>query len=131
MSLDNTTTLIASEAITEFALVSVNANGKATITDASTENNCLGIAQRACSAGDAVDVILFGKSRAIAGGNIAPATMSLLMATTNGKLIAFDGSADNYAVAQIVPNINQASAADGDQITVIFRGPSNVTSLTP
>lgn len=130
MSLDNTTTLIASEAITEFALVSVDANGKATITDASTENNCLGIAQRACSAGDAVDVILFGKSRAIAGGNIAPATMSLLMATTNGKLIAFDGSADKYAVAQIVPNINQASAVDGDQITVVFRGPSNVTSLT-
>lgn len=123
-------TLVAAEAITEFALVSVNSDGKATITDAATENNCLGIAQRGCDSGDVVEIIALGKSRAIAGGNIAPATMNQLMATTDGKLIAFDGAADKYAVARMIPNINQTSAADGDQISVIFTGPVNVTSLT-
>ena len=123
-------TLVAAEAITEYALVSVNSDGKATITDAATENNCIGIAQRGCDSGDVVEIIALGKSRAIAGGNIAPATMNQLMATTDGKLIAFDGAADKYAVARMIPNINQTSAADGDQISVIFTGPVNVTSLT-
>jgi len=127
---DNIISLVAAEAVTEFALVSVDANGKATITDAATENNCVGVAQRACDAGDVVEVVVFGKTRAIAGGNIAPATMNQLMATTDGKLIAFDGAADKYAVARMLPNINQTSAASGDQISVIFTGPVNVTSLS-
>ena len=123
---DNIVTMVAVEAITEFALVSVDVNGKASITTAATENNCIGIAQRACSAGDVVEVKVNGaKSRAIAGGAIAPATMNLLMATTAGKLIAFAGGAGDYAVAYMLPNINQASASDGDQINVVFTGPSN------
>ena len=126
---DNIISLVAAEAITEFALVSVNVDGKATITDAATENNCVGVAQRACSAGDVVEVAVLGKTRAIAGGTIAPATMNLLMATTGGKLIAFDGAATKYAVARMLPNVNQVSAVDGDQISVIFVGPSSVTSL--
>jgi len=127
---DNYITLVAAEAITEFALVSVNVDGKATITDAATENNCVGIAQRACDSGDVVEVVCFGLTRAIAGGNIAPATMNLLMATTDGKLVAFDGATDKYAVARMIPNINQDSAADGEQIKVVFTGPSNVTALS-
>jgi hypothetical protein len=126
---DNIISLVAAEAITEFALVSVNVDGKATITDAATENNCVGVAQRACSLGDVVEVVVFGKTRAIAGGNIAPATMNLLMATTDGKLVAFDGAATKYAVARMLPNVNQDSAIAGDQISVIFVGPSSVTSL--
>ena len=126
---DNIISLVAAEAITEFALVSVDVNGKATITDAATEDNCIGVAQRACSAGDVVEVAVLGKTRAIAGGTIAPATMNLLMATTGGKLIAFDGAATKYAVARMLPNVNQVSAVDGDQISVIFVGPSSVTSL--
>ena len=123
---DNIITLVAAEAITEFALVSVNVAGKATITDAATENNCVGIAQRACSTGDVVEVKINGaKSRAIAGGTIAPETMNLLMATTDGKLIAFGGGAGEYAVAYMLPNINQVGASSGDQINVVFTGPSN------
>jgi len=126
---DNTITLVAAEAITEYALVSVNVDGKATITDAATENNCVGIAQRACSAGDVVEVAVLGKTRAIAGGAIAPATMNLLMATTGGKLVAFDGATSKYAVARMLPNVNQDSAADGDQIFVVFTGPANLTAI--
>ena len=128
---DNLLSFVAAEAITEFALVSVNVDGKVAITDAATEDNCVGIAQRACSAGDSVEVKVLGKSRAIAGGNIAPASMNLLMATTDGKLIAFDAGTDNYAVARMLPNINQAAASSGDQINVIFTGPVALTAVTP
>jgi len=55
--------------------------------------------------------------------------MNLLMATTDGKLVAFDGAATKYAVARMLPNVNQDSAIAGDQISVIFVGPSSVTSL--
>ena len=58
---DNIVSFVAAEAITEFALVSADVNGKITITDAATENNCQGIAQRACSAGDSVEVLLLGQ----------------------------------------------------------------------
>ena len=125
---DNIVSFIAAEAITEYALVSVDSDGKAEITTAATENNCVGIAQRACSAGDSVEVKVLGKSRAIAGGNIAPATMNLLMAAADGKLVAFDEGAGNYAVARMLPNINQVSAASGDQINVIFTGPVALTA---
>ena len=125
---DNLLSFVAAEAITEYALVSVNVDGKVAITDSEDETNCVGIAQRACSAGDSVEVKVLGKSRAIAGGNIAPATMNLLMAATDGKLVAFDEGAGNYAVARMLPNINQVSAASGDQINVIFTGPVALTA---
>lgn len=126
---DNIITLVAANAITEFALVSVDVNGKADITTAATENNCVGVAQRACSAGEVVEVVTFGITRAIAGASIAPATMNLLMATTAGKLIPFDGAASKYAVARMIPNINQDEASDGEQIKVVFTGPSNLTAI--
>jgi len=122
---------VAAEAITEFALVSVNADGKIVITDASTDNSCVGIAQRACASGDSVEVLVSGLSRAIAGGTISPETMALLMVTTGGKLIAYDAAIDNYSVARAIPNINQTGAVSGDQLQVIFNGPSNLTALTP
>ena len=121
---------MAANTITEFALVSVDVNGKANITTAATENNCVGVAQRACSAGEVVEVVTLGITRAIAGASIAPATMNLLMATTAGKLIPFDGLASKYAVARMIPNINQDAASDGDQIKVVFTGPSNLTAIS-
>ena len=122
---DNMISFIAAEAITEFAAVSVDSAGKVVITDASTDEASVGIAQRACSAGDAVDVIVSGVSRAIAGAAIAPETTSLLMAETNGNLIPFVAGSGNFSVARILPNINHHSPADGDQIRVVFTGPSN------
>lgn len=126
MATNNILSFVAAGAITEYALVSTDVNGKIAVCTDPQDDNCVGIAQRACSAGDVVEVALLGSiTRAIAGGNIAPATMSLLMASTGGKLIAWDGGAGNYAVAQVLPNINQTSAADGDQILVAFTAPSN------
>lgn len=122
---DNIISFVAAEAITEFALVSVDSAGKAVITDASTDEACVGIAQRACSAGDSVEVIVGGISRAIAGAAIAPETTSLLMAEANGNLIPLVKGSGNFSVARILPNINHHSPADGDQIKVVFTGPSN------
>jgi hypothetical protein len=126
MANNNILSFIAAGTITEYALVATDVNGKVAVCTDPQDDNCIGVAQRACSAGDAVEVALLGSiTRAIAGGAIAPATMSLLMATTAGKLVAWDGGAGNYAVAQVLPNINQASASDGDQILVAFTAPSN------
>jgi hypothetical protein len=121
---DNIFSFVAAEAITEFAAVSVNADGKIIITDASTDDSCVGIAQRACSAGDSVEVVIDGVTRAIAGDAIAPETTSLLMAEPNGKLIPLVLGSGNFAIARILPNINHHSPADGDQIKVVFTGPN-------
>ena len=122
---DNIISFIAAEAITEFAAVSVDANGKAVVTDASTDEACVGVAQRAASTGDAVEVVVSGLTRAIAGAAIAPETTSLLMAEANGNLIPFVKGSGNFSIARIIPNANHASPADLDQIKVIFTGPSN------
>ena len=45
---DNLVSFVAGEAITEFAIVSLNGDGKVVITDAATDNNVVGVAQRAC-----------------------------------------------------------------------------------
>ena len=115
---------VAAEAITEFALVSVNTDGKIVITDAATDARCVGIAQRACASGDAVEVLVQGVSRVIAGGTIAN-TVSLVMADTDGKVLTH-ATTGNYSIGQILPNINQTSASASDQILIKFTGPCNL-----
>jgi hypothetical protein len=115
---------VAAEAITEFALVSVNTAGKIVITDAATDARCVGIAQRACASGDSVEVLVQGVSRVIAGATIAN-TVSLVMADTDGKVVTH-ATTGNYSIGQILPNINQTSASASDQILIKFTGPCNL-----
>jgi len=115
---------VAAEAITEFALVSADTAGKIKITDVATDARCIGIAQRACASGDSVEVLVQGVSRVIAGGLIAN-TVSLVMADTDGKVVTH-GTAGNYSIGQILPNINQTSASASDQILIKFTGPCNL-----
>ena len=121
----NTKTFIAGGNITEFALVSIDTDGKVQVTSASNDAKVIGVAQRAVSTGEAVDVLLSGCTRVIAGGSITFATTPLLMATTAGKVVAH-ATSGNYSVCRVVPNINQTSAASGDQIEVFFTGPQNL-----
>ena len=121
---DKILSFVAAEAITEFALVSVNTAGKVVITDAATDARCIGIAQRACDSGDSVEVLVQGTSRVIAGATIAN-TVSLVMATTDGK-VATHATTGNYSIGQILPNINQVSSSAGDQILIKFTGPNNL-----
>lgn len=117
-------TFVASEAITEFALVSSTTDGKIAITDAATDARCIGVAQRACASGEVVEVLVQGESRVIAGDAIAN-TVSLVMADTDGNVVAH-ATSGNYAIGQILPNVNQASASADDQILIKFTGPNNL-----
>lgn len=117
-------TFVASEAITEFALVSSTTDGKIAITDAATDARCIGVAQRACASGEVVEVLVQGESRVIAGGTIAN-TVSLVMADTDGNVVAH-ATSGNYAIGQILPNVNQASSSADDQILIKFTGPNNL-----
>lgn len=121
---DNIISFVAHEAITEYALVSVNNDGKIVITDAADDARCVGVAQRACDAGDSVEVKVSGLTRVIAGATIAN-TVSLVMASTNGVVITH-ATSGNYSIGQIIPNINQASSAANDQIFINFTGPQNL-----
>jgi len=121
---DNIISFVAAEAITEYALVSVDTAGKIVITDAATDRRCVGIAQRACALGDSVEVKVNGISRVIAGATIAN-TVSLVMADTDGKVITH-ATTGNFSIGQIIPNINQVSSSAGDQVFMNFTGPQNL-----
>ena len=121
---DNIISFVAHEAITEYALVSVNNDGKIVITDAADDARCVGVAQRACDAGDSVEVKVSGLTRVIAGATIAN-TVSLVMASTNGVVITH-ATSGNYSIGQIIPNINQVSSVANDQILINFTGPQNL-----
>lgn len=121
---DNIISFVAAEAITEYALVSVDTAGKIVITDAATDRRCVGIAQRACALGDSVEVKVNGISRVIAGATIAN-SVSLVMADTDGKVITH-ATSGNFSIGQIIPNINQVSSSAGDQVFMNFTGPQNL-----
>ena len=115
---------IADGAITEFALVSVTTAGKISVTTAGTDTRCVGVAQRACASGDSVEVLVSGLTRVIAGATIAN-TISLVMATTAGKVTPHTGST-KYSIGQVIPNINQVSSVANDRILINFTGPQNL-----
>lgn len=121
---DNIISFVAAEAITEYALVSVDTAGKIVITDAATDRRCVGVAQRACALGDSVEVKVNGITRVVAGATIA-STVSLIMADTNGKVVTH-ATSGNFSIGQVLPNINQVSSAAGDQIFINFTGPQNL-----
>jgi len=116
---------IAASTITEFALVSIDGNGKVAVTTSASDKACVGVAQRGASAGEPVDVVISGVSRVIAGGSITFDSASLVMASTAGKVVTHATSA-NYAIGRIIPNINQTSAAANDQLSIVFTGPNNL-----
>ena len=111
--------------VTQFALVKFDTAGKVSIATDSTSNATLGVALSGGDAGDYIPVQLEGKVTVIAGATITNfATTPLLAVTTGGKVQA--AVAGDYPVCAVVPNINQVSAADGDQIQVTFSRPSTV-----
>lgn len=119
------TSFIASEAITEFAIVSLDAAGKVVITDLATDAAAVGVAQRACNAGDSVDVVVHGLTKVIASESITFVTTPILSANTDGKVQATD-TAGQYPLCRVISNTNQTSASAGEQLLVLFTGPSIV-----
>ncbi len=105
----------------KFTLVKVNASNQVVECSANTDIP-LGIAQRGGASGDLIEVCLSGPSFAIAGGAITLGTNQLLMPSTSGKLVAYAGGAGTeHSVAEFIHN---ATASDGDEILVLYRGAS-------
>ena len=118
---------VCASAVTEFAIVAIDANGKIAVATDATSPAVVGVAQRAASAGDSVEVCVFGLTRIIAGGSLTFVTTPLLAVTTGGKVKSGLTSGD-YAVARVMPNINQTSAAANEQLVVLFTGPLTVNA---
>ena len=118
---------ICASAVTEFAIVAIDANGKIAVASSATSPAVVGVAQRAASAGDSVEVCVFGLTRVIAGGSLTFVTTPLLAVTTAGAVKSGLTSGD-YAVARVMPNINQVSAAANEQIVAFFFGPTTVNA---
>ena len=126
MSTPITQTFIAAGTIREYRAVSVDGNGKVVESAIGTDKAIVGIAQRAVTAGEAVDVVISGLTRAIAGGNITASTEPRLkVVTANGGKLE-NVAAGDFAVCRMIPNINQTTAVDNDQILVLFIGPTIV-----
>jgi hypothetical protein len=118
---------ICASAVTEFAIVAIDANGKIAVATDATSPAVVGVAQRAASAGDSVEVCVFGLTRMIAGGSLTFVTTPLLAVTTAGAVKSGLTSGD-YAVARVMPNINQVSAAANEQLVAFFFGPTTVNA---
>ena len=119
-------TLIAAEAITALQAVVINSNGKASLANATNGQRVDGIAQRDAANGDAVEVVVFGRTKALAGTTLTAGTNSLLMVEqTSARLIPWTNEGGTeYSVARVLFNQNVTGYADGDEIEVIFTGAS-------
>lgn len=109
---------ICASAVTEFALVAIDSAGKIAVATDPTANTIIGVAQRAGSAGDAVDVVISGLTRVIAGGSLTLTSDTVLSVTTAGAVQA--ALSTHYPIGFTVPNINQLSASANEQILVCF-----------
>jgi hypothetical protein len=119
-------TFIAAEAITALQAVVINSAGKVALADGTTGEQADGIAQRTAAIGDAVEVVIFGRTKALAGATLTAGTHSLLMVeTATARLIPWaNGAGTEYSVARVIFNQNVTSYAEGDEIEVIFTGAS-------
>jgi hypothetical protein len=77
--------------------------------------------------GDVVEVCIFGLTRVIAGGSLTFSSTPLLAVTTGGAVKSGLTSGD-YAVARVIPNVNQTSAAANAQLLAFFFGPTTVNA---
>lgn len=119
---------VAASAITEYAVVSMDSAGKIAVTSAATDNKVIGVAQRACDAGDSVEVVVQGVTRVIASEAIDETT-PILSADTDGKLQPCEVTDTTfYPIARFLPNINQIDVAADEQFFVKFDGPSTLNT---
>ena len=127
---DNIVSMIAGGTITEFAVVSLDGNGKAVVTTAATDQNVIGVAQRAASAGEAVEVLVHGITRVIASQAITFNSDPILAAAASGQVQPCAITDTTFfPIARVIPNINQTETTGaGEQFTAHFFGPSSRAS---
>ena len=115
---------IAGGAITEFALVKLETDGDVVVATSPTTADVIGVAQRAASTGDIVEVVVHGLTRVIAGEAIDFTASAILPVEcgTAGKAFANDTSG-GYGLGYILPSSQNLVLADGEQVEIIFNGP--------
>lgn len=122
---DNIKSFVAAQAIDEFEVVAIDSAGKVTLPSGGDDDGIIGVAQRTVASGDVVDVLVYGITRVKAGAALTFVSTPLLMAATDGEVVA--ATTSNYPIARVLPGINQTStAAAGEQFSVFFFGPSVV-----
>jgi hypothetical protein len=96
-------TLEAAEAITALQAVVIDANGKASLANGASGQRVDGIAQRSASIGDVVEVVIFGRTKALAGTTLTAGSHSLVMVElTTARLIPWtNAGGTEYSVARV------------------------------
>ena len=114
---------IAGGAITEFALVKLETDGDIVVAGASDGANIIGVAQRAASTGDIVDVVVHGLTRAIIDTTIdlTSAVALPVQCGLNGHLDA--NASGGYGIGYLIPSKQNLNLAAGEQVEIIFNGP--------
>jgi hypothetical protein len=111
---------VSGEALDGLTFVKVNNVGKVVKCTAATDLP-IGVAQRACESGDAVEVVIAGLTKVIAGGVITCATDHFVMPGLAGKAYKWaDGAGVENPVGRFIPNQNLLASADGVEILINF-----------
>jgi hypothetical protein len=111
---------VAGEALDGFTFVKVNNVGKVVKCTLATDLP-IGVAQRACESGDAVEVCIAGLTKVIAGGVITCATDHFVMPGLAGKAFKWaDGAGVEIPAGRFIPNQNLLASADGVEILINF-----------
>jgi hypothetical protein len=110
----------AHSSLTKYQVVQVRTDGKIEPCASATSSSALGIVQRSVSAGEMVDVVINGYTRALIGSSYTVGTDTrLLMAGTGAKLNKAQ-STGNIPIAEIVTQESSLSYVDGDEIEILF-----------
>jgi hypothetical protein len=114
---------IAGGTITEFALVKLETDGDVVVADVATDANVIGVAQRAASSGDIVDVVVHGLTRAIVetGINLTSAVSLPVQVGATGGVDA--NASGGYGIGYLIPSKQNLNLAAGEQVEIIFNGP--------
>ena len=114
---------IAGGTITEFALVKLATDGDIEVAGASDGVNIIGVAQRAASTGDIVDVVVHGLTRAVIDTaiDLTSAVALPVQCGDNGHLDA--NASGGYGIGYLIPAKANLALASGEQVEIIFNGP--------
>ena len=115
---------IAGGTITEFAFVKLATDGDVEVATSALTADVIGVAQRAASTGDIVDVVVHGLTRVIAGETIdlSSAVVLPVECGSAGKAFSNDTSG-GYGLGYLLPSKQNLALADGEQVEIIFNGP--------
>lgn len=111
---------VAAEAIDGGLFVKLNNVGKVVKCTAATDTP-IGVSQRGCESGDAVEVCISGLTKIIAGNAITCATDHFVMPGLAGKAYKWaNGAGAEVPAGRFIPNQALLVTADGSECLINF-----------